>query len=89
LSDLHREIVEQSNAFRSLNTDLALTLKQGVGEALGPTLQRIATAVDDVSRFRPALSPRDLEQSFESSLVKVGDRFMNSFAGNTQGQSSR
>jgi len=86
LSDLHREIVEQSNAFRSFNTDLALTLKQGVGEALGPTLQRMATAVDDLRRFHPALSPRDLEQSFESSLVKVGDRFINSFAGNTQGQ---
>jgi len=47
----------------------------------------MATAVDDLRRFHPALSPRDLEQSFESSLVKVAIVYQ-FIRGNTQGSST-
>ena len=99
LSDLHREIVEQSSAFKTFNTDLTFKLKQSFGESLGPAFQRMVTAIDDLNRFlrkvetqkhdpngQPVLSSRDIEQSLESSLGKVGDRFINSFTGSTQGQ---
>ena len=100
LSDLHREIAEQSGAFKTFNADLTFKLKQSFGESLGPTLQRMTTAIDDLNRSlrkvetqkhesingQPVLSPRDFEQSLESSLEKVGDRFINSFTGSAQGQ---
>lgn len=100
LSDLHREIAEQSSAFKTFNADLTFKLKQSFGESLGPVLQRMTTAVDDLNRSlrkvetqkresingQPVLSPQDLEQSLESSLGKVGDRLINSFTGSTQGQ---
>ena len=100
LSDLHREIAEQSGAFKTFNADLTSKLKQGFGESLGPILQRMVTAVDDVNRSlkkvetqkhesingQPVLSPRDLEQSLEASLGKAGDRFINSFTSSTQEQ---
>lgn len=100
VSDLHGEIAEQSSAFKAFNADLTLKLKQSFGESLGPILQRMVTAIDDLNRSlrkveaqkhestdgQPVLSPRDIEQSLETSLGKVGDRFINSFTGSAQGQ---
>jgi hypothetical protein len=100
LSDLHREITSQSGAFKTFNADLTFKLKQSFSESLGPTLQRMVTAVDDLNRFmrnveaqkneqinrQPVLSPRAIEQSMEFSLEKAGDRFINSFTASAQGQ---
>ncbi len=100
LSDLHSEIAEQSIAFKSFNEDLTFKFRQAVGESLGPILHRMVTAIDDFNRFlrkaetqkhesmngQAVLSPRDIEQSLETSLEKVGDRFINSFTGSAQGQ---
>ena len=41
LSDLTRDIGEQSAAFRSFNADLSQKLKQSFSESMGPTLERM------------------------------------------------
>ncbi len=99
LSDLHEEIAEQSSAFRTFNADLTSTFKQSFGDSVAPALERMGTAIDDLNHFlrkaeaqkhesitdQLAILLRDLEQSLESSLEKMGARFNDSLAGSTQG----
>ena len=100
LSDLHKEISKQSTAFAIFNADLALTLRKSFGESVGPTLERMVQAIDDMTRFLRAAETkkqesmtdqlagllRNLEQSMQISLEKMGAQFNTSLTGSTQAQ---
>src|SRR5262249_15998397 len=52
-------LTQQSLAFRSFNTTLATTLRQGVAEGIGPTLARMVESIESLDRFlRAAETPR-------------------------------
>jgi ABC-type transporter Mla subunit MlaD len=103
LSDLHKDIGEQSNLFKHFNTDLSFKLKESFGESVGPTLERMVTAIDDLNQFLKAAEARkqesitgqlsDLlrtfEQSILASLARMGDQFNTSLSGSAQGQFER
>jgi hypothetical protein len=103
LSDLHKDTREQSNLFKHFNTDLSFKLKESFGESVGPTLERMVTAIDDLNRhLREAEADKtktmtgqlsDLLGGFERSILvsleRMGDQFSTSLTGNTQGQFDR
>lgn len=100
LADLHRDIAEQSTAFRSFNTDLSQKLKQGFSESMGPTLDRMVHTIDDLSQLMRAAEAqkqesitgsleallRNLERSMTNSLEGMGERFSTALSGNTRQQ---
>ncbi len=51
LADIHRDIAEQSNAFRLFNADLSTKLRRGFSESMGPTIERMVRAVDDLNQL--------------------------------------
>jgi hypothetical protein len=103
LSDLHKDIGEQSNLFKHFNTDLSFKLKESFGESVGPTLDRMVTAIDDLNQFLKAVEAKkqesitgqlsDLLRTFEQSIVaaleRMGDQFNTSLSGSTRGQFER
>jgi archaellum component FlaC len=78
-------------------------LKEGFGESVGPTLDRMATAIDDLNQFLKAAEAKkqesiagqlsDLLRAFEQSLVasleRMGDQFNASLSGSARGQFER
>ncbi len=95
LAELQRDIAEQSVAFRSFNADLSLKLKQSFSESMGPTIQRMVDAVEELNRLLRAAEVqkqesitsslqgllRDLERSIAASLEGMGKRFKESLSG--------
>ncbi|MBI4457329.1 MAG: hypothetical protein HY644_15730 [Acidobacteria bacterium] len=95
LAELHRDIAEQSMAFRSFNADLSLKLKQSFSESMGPTIQRMVDVVDELNRLLRATEAqkqesitgsletmlRNLERSITASLEGMGERFKESLSG--------
>ncbi len=100
LSDLHKEIGEQSTLFKHFNTDLSFKLKESFGESVGPTLERMVSAIDDLNQFLRAAEAKkqesiteqlsDLLRSFEDSILeslkRMGEQFNTSLSGSTQSQ---
>lgn len=46
LEDMHRNLAEQTTAFRHFGVDLSTRLKEGLSESLGPTLNRMIEVVE-------------------------------------------
>jgi hypothetical protein len=103
LVELQKDIGEQSVAFRTFNADLSGRLKQSFSESVGPTLERMVTAVEDLNQLlRAAETAKSdtiseslagmisrLEGSLTESLCKMGEQFTSSLSGSTMTQFSR
>ncbi len=103
LIELQKDMGEQSVAFRSFNADLSGRLKQSFSESMGPTLERMVTAVEDLNQLlRAAEAAKSdtiseslagmisrLEGSLTQSLSKMGEQFTSSLSGSTMTQFSR
>ena len=103
LVELQHDMGEQSVAFRAFNADLAGRLKQSFSESMGPTLERMVTAVEELNQLlRAAEAAKSdtiseslggmisrLEASLTQSLGKMGEQFTSSLSGNTMSQFSR
>jgi hypothetical protein len=103
LVELQKDMGEQSIAFRAFNADLSGRLKQSLSESMGPTLERMVTAVEELNQLlRAAESAKSdtiseslggmisrLEASLTQSLGKMGEQFTSSLSGNTMTQFSR
>ncbi len=103
LSDLHRDIGEQSAAFRSFNSDLSLKLRQGFSESMGPLQERMVNAIDELNRLMRASEAQkqdsitgtlstvmeELQRSIANSLAEMGARFTDSLSGNATQQFER
>ena len=70
---------QQANAIRGIATDLADPIKQGVQEGMGPLVERIAVAIEELNRQkRESLSESmgDMMKEFKASLVSsTGSEF--------------
>ncbi|MEW5980596.1 MAG: hypothetical protein AB1898_32855 [Acidobacteriota bacterium] len=73
LSDLVRDIAEQSTAFRSFNTDLSQKLRQSLSESMGPTLARMVNAVEDLNQLLRA-SEAQKQESITGSLEALMEK---------------
>ena len=51
LEEISQNISEQTNAFRTFNSDLSLKLKNSFNESMGPTLERMVQAIDDLNQL--------------------------------------
>jgi ABC-type transporter Mla subunit MlaD len=103
LIELQKDIGEQSVAFRSFNADLSGRLKQSFSESMGPTLERMVTAVEDLNQLlRAAETAKSdtiseslsgmisrLESSLTESLGKMGEQFASKLSGDSMTQFSR
>jgi len=95
LSDLRRDMGQLSEAFRHFNGDLAGKMKQSFSEGMGPTLQRMATTIEELNQLLRAAEAqkqesltgsiesllRTLEESMRTSLSKMGEQFSESLSG--------
>jgi hypothetical protein len=103
LIDLHKDIGEQSIAFRTFNADLSGRLKQSFSESMGPTLEKMIRAVEDLNTLlRTAEADKSntmteqlsgivtrLEGSMTAALSRMGEQFTLSLSGSTMTQFSR
>jgi len=103
LVELQSDIGEQSIAFRMFNADLSGRLKQSFSESMGPTLQRMVEAVDDLNKLLSSAEEKKndtisenlsgmisrLETSLTNSLNNMGAQFTSSLSGSTMTQFSR
>jgi DNA anti-recombination protein RmuC len=103
LSDLHRDITEQSAAFRSFNSDLSQKLRQGFSESIGPIQERMVNAIEELNRVMRASEAQkqdsitgtlstmieDMQRSISSSLTEMGAKFGESLSGNATQQFER
>lgn len=103
LVELQKDMGEQSVAFRAFNADLAGRLKQSFSESMGPTLERMVIAVEDLNHLlRAAEAAKSdtiseslggmisrLETSLADSLGKMGEQFTSSLSGSTMTQFAR
>lgn len=94
---------EQSVAFRAFNADLSGRLKQSFSESMGPTLERMISAIENLNQvLRTSEEAKSdtitdslagmmsrLEQSLTHSLATMGEQFTASLSGNTMAQFSR
>lgn len=103
LADLHRDIAEQSAAFRSFNADFSLKLRQGFSEGIGPLQQRMIDAIDELNRLLRASEAQkqdsitgtlstvmeEMQRSIANSLTEMGARFTDALSGNATQQFER
>lgn len=54
LEDIYLNISEQTNTFRTFNTDLSKTLQSSFKENTGPTLDRMVSAIDNLNTLTDA-----------------------------------
>ena len=96
----HREIAEQTLAFRLFNGDLAMTLKKGVSEGVAPTMERMVTAVETLNgllrqqeankndsiaaQLQNVLN--DLQRGLQHTLGEIGNRFTSALSGTAMSQ---
>ncbi len=100
LVELQKDMGEQSVAFRTFNADLSGRLKQSFSESMGPTLESMVTAVEDLNQvLRAAEAAKSdtisgslagmisrLEGSLTQSLGKMGEQVTSSLSGSTMTQ---
>jgi hypothetical protein len=103
LVELQKDMEEQSIAFRAFNADLSGRLKQSFSESMGPTLERMITAIENLNQVLKTSEEAKsdtitdslagmmsrLEQSLTHSLATMGEQFTASLSGNTMAQFSR
>ncbi len=51
LDEISQNISEQTNAFRLFNSDLSRIFTNSLSQSMGPTLERMVTAIDDLNRL--------------------------------------
>ena len=51
LEEISQNIAEQTNAFRTFNSDLSLKLRNSFSESIGPTLERMVLAIEDLNQL--------------------------------------
>jgi hypothetical protein len=102
LVELHRDLSEQSTAFRSFNTDLSLKLKQSFSESVGPLQQRMVDVIEELNQQLRAAEAKkqdsmaanltgvleNLERSIGTTLTHMGDRFSEALSGSAKGEFS-
>lgn len=100
MADIQYEIAEQTGAFKIFNADLATKLKNSFNESMGPTLERMVIAIEELNQLIRAAEQnkqesiageiesllRNLEYSIVTALEKMGSDFNTSLSGSTQGQ---
>jgi len=98
LSDLQQDISEQSTAFRHFNADLSTKLRQGFNESMGPTIERMVRAIEDLNQMLRAAEAqrqdsltdslsellRKLDQSITSTFGEMSTRFTESLSGSAR-----
>ena len=103
LVNIHRDISEQSEAFRHFNTDLSTKLKQSFNESMGPTLERMVSGVEALNQLLRAAEAqkqdsivgsietllKNLEISIVRTLEQVTKSFSESISGSTMAQFDR
>ncbi|WP_109485398.1 hypothetical protein [Occallatibacter savannae] len=103
LVELQKDMEEQSIAFRAFNADLSGRLKQSFSESMGPTLERMISAIESLNQVLKVTEESKsntitdslagmmsrLEQSLTHSLTTMGEQFSASLSGNTMAQFSR
>ncbi len=103
LTNLHREISEQTNAFRNFDTDLSLKLKNSFSESMAPLQERMLTTIEHLNaHLRSAEAHKqesitanlssaltELRQSLSSTLVQMGDRFTEALSSKASGEFDR
>lgn len=92
MANIQNDISEQTDAFRLFNSDLSLILTKSFSDSVGPTLDRMVTAIDDLNKFMQSKQAatteelksllQNLNQSIISSLEKMGNEFNNTLTGN-------
>jgi hypothetical protein len=100
LAELKQDMAEQTLAFRQFNTDLSTRLKQSFSESMGPTLDRMVTAMDHISQLlRESENQKQesivgslqemleaVERSISATLHEMSGRFSDSLTGTTMAQ---
>ncbi len=103
LAVIHRDIAEQSAAFRSFNSDFSGKLKQGFSEGIGPLQHRMVDAIDELNRLLRASEAQkqdsitgtlsnvmeEMQRSIANSLAEMGARFTDALSGNATQQFER
>ena len=98
LSDLQQDISEQSTAFRHFNADLSTKLRQGFSESMGPTIERMVRAIEDLNQMlRAAEAQRQdsltnslsqllqkLDQSITTTFGEMSTKFTESLSGSAR-----
>ncbi|MFH0810411.1 MAG: hypothetical protein V2A77_08105 [Pseudomonadota bacterium] len=100
LANLDRQMTEQTNAFHSFNTSLAIKLQESFSTSIGPTLERMVESIEGLNQFlKQAELARqetttgeikrlltDVEQSMSATLASMGKQFSDSLSGDVRGQ---
>jgi ABC-type transporter Mla subunit MlaD len=95
LTDLHRDIEEQSTAFRHFNSDLSGLMKKSFSESMGPTLQQMANTIEELNQLLRAAEAQKqesitgsleamlgrLEESMRTTLDRMGQHFAAALSG--------
>lgn len=91
MANIQKDIAEQTDAFRLFNSDLSLILTKSFSDSVGPTLDRMVTAIDELNKFLQSKQAttteelkslvQNLNQSITSSLEKMGNDFNNTLTG--------
>src|SRR5437667_435030 len=68
LSEVQRDIGEQTLAFRHFNADLSGKLKQSFSESMGPTIQHMVETIDELNRLLRAAEAQK-QESITGSLA--------------------
>jgi hypothetical protein len=100
LSDLHKDISKQSESFRIFNADLSFKLKQSFGESVNRTLDRMVTAIDNLSALLRAAEAEkhksmtdelggllgNFNRGIQAALEELGTKFNATLTGSAQTQ---
>ncbi len=75
LEEISQNIAEQTNAFRMFNTDLSLKLRNSFSESMGPTLERMVNAIDNLNKLTDSSKAELLESIREmNQLLKRSEQ---------------
>lgn len=69
LEDIYLNISEQTNTFRTFNTDLSKTLQSSFKENTGPTLDRMVTAIENLNTLADSSKNELLEAIREMNKI--------------------
>lgn len=69
LEEISQNIAEQTNAFRTFNSDLSLKLRNSFSESMGPTLERMVLAIDDLNQLTNSSKAELLESLKEMNQL--------------------
>ena len=71
LEEISQNIAEQTNAFRTFNSDLSLKLRNSFSESMGPTLDRMVSAIEALNQLTESSKVELLETLKEMNRLLV------------------